>query len=545
MKYDMLNASLPIAKLHEDLNPYLKSWRWLLHQLDPEKEIPLLNDKALLGKLHHALNISKYSQHEFREELLLCATSEQIKKFAEKCNIPDKDIEPNNNEFRKQLSKYKWQNDDKTRIFIDVFGYPDYLIPNQKSSHNSEFIYMEKNTNPYKPLKDYQSEIFYNVERRINIPYYKALIQMPTGSGKTRVAMEIVSSFLNHSPGRQVIWLADRSELCEQAIEAFINSWKYCGKYDLNLYRLWGNSNIPNKIKGTCFIVSMYQKLRKSVREEKNILKADLIVADEAHNILAPTYESTIYSFVGPEKQTRILGLSATPTRGSNESENTKLVAFFNDTIFPIHSDDVGPIEYLQNKGILSRCIRKPIPTNIKFKITPDEWKKLEKTYMMDYPSGLVKRIAMDEARNLIITKKLLELAKECKHILVFAGSVEQSKLLCGILIAFGHSAVHVDGNTQPNYRKDVVNKFKNGEIQFIFNFGVFVAGFDAPNIDAVLIARPTTSIVLYGQMIGRGLRGPAIGGTREFQLIDIVDNIITEQSGLDSVFDHFLDYWT
>ena len=96
--------------------------------------------------------------------------------------------------------------------------------------------------------------------------------------------------------------------------------WKYCGKYDLNLYRLWGNSNIPNKIKGTCFIVSMYQKLRKSVREEKNILKADLIVADEAHNILAPTYESTIYSFVGPEKQTRILGLSATPTRGSNES---------------------------------------------------------------------------------------------------------------------------------------------------------------------------------------------------------------------------------
>ena len=164
---------------------------------------------------------------------------------------------------------------------------------------------------------------------------------------------------------------------------------------------------------------------------------------------------------------------------------------------------------------------------------------------MMDYPSGLVKRIAMDEARNLIITKKLLELAKECKHILVFAGSVEQSKLLCGILIAFGYSAVHVDGNTQPNYRKDVVNKFKNGEIQFIFNFGVFVAGFDAPNIDAVLIARPTTSIVLYGQMIGRGLRGPAIGGTREFQLIDIVDNIITEQSGLDSVFDHFLDYWT
>ena len=541
----MLNASLPIAKLHEDLKIYLKSWKWILNQIQPEKEIPLLNDKELLGKLHHALNISKYSQREFREELLFSATPEQIRKFAEKCNIPNTVIKPNDNEFRKQLSKYKWQNDDKTKNFIEVFEYPSYLMPNQKPMHNSEIEHIEKNNNPYKALKDYQFDIFFKVEKRIEeIPYYKALIQMPTGSGKTRVAMEIVSTFLNNSPNRQVIWLADRAELCEQAVESFLNSWKHSGKYDLNLYRLWGDSKIPDKIQGTCFIVSMYQKLRKSIRDDKYIIKADLIIADEAHNILAPTYETTVESFVGPEKQTRILGLSATPSRGNNEVESKKLALFFNDTIFPVQSGELGPIIYLQNKGILSKCIRKPIFTNIKFKITPEEWKKLEKTYDIEYPPGLVKRIAMDEARNLIITKKLLDLAKECKHVLVFGASVEQSKLLCGILIAFGYNAVHVDGDTQADYRKDVVKKFKNGTIQFIFNYGVFVAGFDAPNIDAVLIARPTTSTVLYGQMIGRGLRGPNIGGTKEFQLVDIVDNIITEQSGLDSVFDHFLDYW-
>ena len=77
-----------------------------------------------------------------------------------------------------------------------------------------------------------------------------------------------------------------------------------------------------------------------------------------------------------------------------------------------------------------------------------------------------------------------------------------------------------------------------------MFNYGVFSAGFDAPNIDAVVIARPTASVVLYSQMIGRGMRGPVIGGTSEFLLIDVVDDIITDTSGLDDVYDYFLEYW-
>ena len=144
----------------------------------------------------------------------------------------------------------------------------------------------------------------------------------------------------------------------------------------------------------------------------------------------------------------------------------------------------------------------------------------------------------------MLITKKLLELTSQRKHILVFGANLKQSKLLCGILIALGYSAVYVDGDSPPNYRKDVVRKFKNGEIQFIFNFGVFTAGFDAPNIDAVVITRPTRSIVLYGQMIGRGMRGVEIGGTEEFQLVDVIDDIISEHCGLDNVYEYFSDYW-
>ena len=73
-------------------------------------------------------------------------------------------------------------------------------------------------------------------------------------------------------------------------------------------------------------------------------------------------------------------------------------------------------------------------------------------------------------------------------------------------------------------YRRDVISKFKKGEIKFIFNYNVFSTGFDAPNIDVVFIARPTTSIILHQQMIGRGMRGPRMGGKEKFRLFRIVD---------------------
>ena len=168
----------------------------------------------------------------------------------------------------------------------------------------------------------------------------------------------------------------------------------------------------------------------------------------------------------------------------------------------------------------------------------------MSKSFEHEYPDDFLERIANDQKRNLIITIRLLELAKECNHILVFSGSKKQSKLLVGLMIALNYSAAHVDANSPSDYRKDIVNKFRNGEIQFVFNYGVFTAGFDAPKIDAVVIARPTTSVVLYGQMIGRGMRGPEINGTEEFQLIDVVDNIITEYGGLDDVYEFFAEYW-
>ena len=71
----------------------------------------------------------------------------------------------------------------------------------------------------------------------------------------------------------------------------------------------------------------------------------------------------------------------------------------------------------------------------------------------------------------------------------------------------------------------------------------MLTTGFDAPNTDAVMITRPTNSPVLYSQMIGRGLRGPLIGGTEFCKMIDVRDNI-GEFGDADTVYEIFEDYW-
>ena len=72
-----------------------------------------------------------------------------------------------------------------------------------------------------------------------------------------------------------------------------------------------------------------------------------------------------------------------------------------------------------------------------------------------------------------------------------------------------GYNSEHIDGSTRKERRTEIINKFRENKISILCNFGVLSTGFDAPKIDVVFISRPTMSIVLYSQMIGRGLREP------------------------------------
>ncbi len=100
-----------------------------------------------------------------------------------------------------------------------------------------------------------------------------------------------------------------------------------------------------------------------------------------------------------------------------------------------------------------------------------------------------------------------------------------------------------MNSNQKKTHRRNIIRDFKDEKFDVLLNFGVLTTGFDAPRIKTVIITRPTTSIVLYSQMIGRGLRGKRMGGNETCRIIDIRDNL--EDFGpIEDIYDFFNGYW-
>jgi superfamily II DNA or RNA helicase len=178
----------------------------------------------------------------------------------------------------------------------------------------------------------------------------------------------------------------------------------------------------------------------------------------------------------------------------------------------------------LKSRNVLARIDYVPIISPLELELTTSQKKSLETTF--DFPPGFLKKVGSSNIRNIEILKKLISSCKEGRKILFFSCTVAHSKFIMSMLIYFGINAAHVDGSTSNPRREQVISEFKDGDIQVLCNYGVLTTGFDAPNTDEVFISRPTNSVVLYSQMIGRGLRGPRIGGTDRCRISDVKDNI-------------------
>lgn len=103
----------------------------------------------------------------------------------------------------------------------------------------------------------------------------------------------------------------------------------------------------------------------------------------------------------------------------------------------------------------------------------------------------------------------------------------------------------HIFGDMDSADRRNIIAKFKDEEdaLNILINYEVLTTGFDATNIECVFITRPTNSVVLYSQMLGRGLRGPQMGGSEFCELIDIEDNL-EKYTNESQAFNHFSAYW-
>ena len=243
---------------------------------------------------------------------------------------------------------------------------------------------------------------------------------------------------------------------------------------------------------------------------------------------VAPTFNESI-EYIQRSDITKIIGLSATPGRGLNDEENRMLASFFNENKISLSDENyneiTNPIKYLQDNNYLAKINAKEVASNFTYELSSDE-KNAISTQVTDFSDNVLRALADDEQRNLCIIAQIAEQARQNKSIIVFACSLDHAGLLNELCSLWNISSAAIDKDTSDYQRRLSIEKYKNKEISVLINYGVLTTGFDAPNTEVVIIARPTTSPTLYQQMLGRGIRGIKVGGNKECTLIDIKDNL-------------------
>ena len=403
-------------------------------------------------------------------------------------------------------------------------------------------------------LHDYQKRIVVKVRamlcnRHVNGNGRRGMISLPTGSGKTRVAVQAVVEAMHDGFGGGVLWVADRDELCEQAVDAWQQVWSCIGieRKRLTVYRMWGQEQ-PQLQPMSDFhvIVATIQKLgaRRSKRLEaalfltefKQMSRAghsNLVIFDEAHHTLAPSYTS-VMAMLGLTRWQRedepfLIGLTATPYRGHDDAETKRLASRYGkvrlDAGALARDEPTEVISELQQMRVLAHADHETIDGG-EFSLSEDELKKMDAMHPAWLPSSMEDRIARDARRTKRIVDAYREFVPNKWPTLIFATSVEHAQTVAALLNSEGFSARAVSGGTETSVRRDIVERFRAGQIDVLVNYGVFREGFDAPKTRAIIVARPVYSPNLYFQMIGRGLRGPKNGGNDHCLIVNVRDNI-------------------
>jgi superfamily II DNA or RNA helicase len=517
----------------------------LLPALQPDTDQSLVYTSDGLTKIFDSFSgANALEKPKFRQELFNALPQDILQKLVQKI-APQKQSSPWDEKVKVISSAWK-ERESAAIIATDLGISPDFL-PQDYQLPPVELLLKAADL-PYKPLKDYQSSIFFEASERLLTARSRFMLQMPTGSGKTRTAVELISDYLNGQKSNNIVfWLVHSEELCEQAYECFIQIWPHLARKDLRLVRCWGSdAAIQLNFPEAGFVVGSFPKLASFLKREPDAFEAlsqrvGLLVVDEAHKVLAPTYREVVAALMSDN--TSVVGLTATPGRSIvNQEQNEALAKFFFNQILTIQSGNVPVIEFLKNRRVLAKTEYVPLISGRSYNLTEAERKYFE-TYF-DFSPGMLARLGKDDLRNVEIVKRLEHEVKEGNQIIFFGCSVEHSKFVCALLNFLRISAVHIDGTTNRTRRQTLLKEFKESKIKVLCNYGLLSTGFDAPKINVVFIARPTGSIVLYSQMIGRGLRGTAIGGTDWCRVIDVKDNIEGYSNEVE-VYDYFTDYYS
>lgn len=404
---------------------------------------------------------------------------------------------------------------------------------------------------PKYALFDHQRRAADQIMERLCTTPRKVVLHMPTGAGKTRTAINVICDHLRSHSRTLVLWLAYSAELCEQAASEFATAWRHLGNRESHVYRFWGGLNIRLADLEDGFLVAGLSKIRAAASKDIDFLlrladRTSLVIIDEAHQAVAPTYQSILETVFTKRPETGLLGLTATPGRSwADVSEDERLADFFARQKVTLTIEGyASPIEFLIEKGYLARPTFVRLYSDSKIELSPAELQELATD--LEVPESVLQRLASDDQRNLKIIATAEDLMRRHRRILVFATTVDHAILLATVLRARGHDADAIVGTTNALDRERIIQKFRSNVERpiAICNYGVLTTGFDAPQTSAVAIARPTKSLVLYSQMVGRATRGPQAGGNPAAEIVTVVDPALPGFGSMSEAFQNWEDVW-
>ena len=350
-------------------------------------------------------------------------------------------------------------------------------------SNNAEVYTM--NITPY----SYQQEILDKLEAERTVRgYTRNLVVAATGTGKTVISALDYKRFCKQHPGKpfRLLFVAHREEILRQSLYTFRAVLK-----NANFGELFVGNYRPESIDHLFLSVQTFNSQSFTAKTAPDFY--DYIVVDEFHHAAAPTYQKLL-DYYRPQI---LLGLTATPERMDGKS----VLPYFNNRI----AAEIRLPEAIDRKLL---CPFQYFGVTDTVDLDQLRWSRggydkgeLSKIYTL---SGAVAGRRAD-----LVVRALLKYVTDIDEVkgLGFCVSIEHAEFMCRYFNEHGIPSIYLTGQSPEEERNTAKQRLVSGEIRFIFVVDIYNEGVDIPEVNTVLFLRPTESLTIFLQQLGRGLR--------------------------------------
>lgn len=363
---------------------------------------------------------------------------------------------------------------------------------------------------------------------------FSTLLVLPTGGGKTLTAVWwLLKAALDNDI--KILWIAHRHLLLDQAAFTFQNNAYSDIMTDISSFKYRIVSGVHDKavnieesdnllIAGKDSIVRNLNYLDNWLKNEKELY----LIIDEAHHAAAKSYRKIIEYVLDKIPDMKILGLTATPFR-TNENEKGLLKKIFKDDIvYRVNLTD------LIKQQILSIPHTEEYSTNILIGENLGAREINTISSMDTLPESVTEEIISNSTRNGLIVDTYVKNKDKYRQTIIFAvnklhafalrGLFEEAGISAGVVVS-DIRTMFTDVEISKDINEENIKAYQNGELDVLINVNILTEGVDLPMTQTVFLTRPTISVVMMTQMIGRALRGTAAGGTADAYIVSFIDD--------------------